>query len=103
MKAIGELEKAYNISVERRVNELWTSSFSLAKNDPKQYLCSHLNYIEITGNSGKYYGLYRIMPTNTKKNNSTDEITYKCEHVLATLLDDVMDGYYQYTNYTTTQ
>lgn len=103
MKAIGELEKAYNVSVERWINELWTASFTLTKNDPKQYLCSHLNFIEITGKSGKYYGLYRIMPTSTKKNSSTDEITYKCEHVLATLLDDVMDGYYQYTNYTTTQ
>lgn len=62
-----------------------------------------MNYIDIYSDSGKYYGLYRIMPTETKKSNSDDSITYKCEHVLATLLDDVMEGYFQYTNYTTTE
>jgi phage minor structural protein len=43
------------------------------------------------------------MPTETKRSSSGDSITYKCEHVLATLLDDVMDGYFQYSGYTTTQ
>ncbi|MPW26266.1 hypothetical protein GC105_10750 [Alkalibaculum sp. M08DMB] len=100
---IGILENAYDQSVKRTVNELWQASFSLPKSDPKNELCSHLNFIDITGDSGRYYGLYRIMPTSTTKNESTDSITYTCEHVLATLLDDVMDGYHQYTNYTTRQ
>src|SRR5690554_4622308 len=43
------------------------------------------------------------MPTEPRKSVETNRITYRCEHVLATLMDDVMDGYHQYTNYTTTE
>lgn len=100
---LGILENAYNIPVKRTVNELWQSSFSLPKSDPKNELCSHLNFIDITGPSGRYYGLYRIMPTETKKSVSEESITYTCEHVFATLLDDVMDGYHQFSGYNTRQ
>lgn len=101
MIEIGILENAYNIPVKRTVNELWQSSFSLPKNDPKNELCSHLNFIDIMSDSGRYYGLYRIMPTRTQKSESSESITYTCEHVLSTLLDDVMDGYFQFSGYTT--
>jgi phage minor structural protein len=101
MNQLGVLENVYDISVERTVNEVWQSSFKLPQNDPKNKLCTHLNFIEIISPSGRNYGVYRIMPTQTKKSNSDESITYKCEHVFATLLDDVMEGYYQYTNYTT--
>lgn len=103
MQEIGILENSYDISVKRTVNELWQSSFCLPKSDPKNELCSHMNYVDITSDSGRYYGLYRIMPTETTISDSDESITYTCEHVLATLLDDVMDGYFQYTNYTTAQ
>lgn len=92
MKELGVLDKSHNILIERRVNELWYSSFSLPKDDPKNKLCDHMNYIEITSPSGRYMGLYRIMPIRTKKNRDSDHITYECEHVLATLIDDVIDG-----------
>ncbi|MBH1941629.1 phage tail protein [Mobilitalea sibirica] len=101
MTEIGILENTYNISVQRTVNEVWQSSFSLPKTDPKNSLCSHLNYIEIISPSGRNYGLYRIMPTETIKSTDDDSITYKCEHVLATLMDDVIDDYLQLTGYST--
>ena len=100
---IGILENAYSVGVKRLTNELWTASFSLPKTDPKNSLCDHLNYIEITSVSGRYYGLYRIMPTETIKNANDDSITYSCEHVFATLLDDVINGYYQFSGYSTRQ
>lgn len=103
MQEIGILENAYDISVKRTVNELWQSSFCLPISDQKNELCSHMNYIDITSDTERYYGLYRIMPTETSLSDSNESITYTCEHVLATLLDDVMDGYFQYTNYTTDQ
>lgn len=99
MEAMGVLENAFNASVNRRANELWTASFSLPADDPKNNLCKHFNYVEFIGSSGRNYGLYRIMPKETRKSQGV--ITYKCEHVLATLLDDVIDGYLQFTNYTT--
>lgn len=101
MTKIGVLENAFDISVTRRVNELWTASFSLPKNDKKNDLCSHLYYVDITSPTGRYYGLYRIMPTMTSKSESDDKITYTCHHVLSTLMDDVLDGYHQFTNQTT--
>lgn len=99
LKPIGILENAFDAPVNRRANELWTASFSLPINDEKNELCKHFNFIEFIGKSGRNYGLYRIMPKETQKTDNI--ITYKCEHVLATLLDDVMDGYFQYTNLTT--
>jgi len=101
MKPIGILENAFDAGVERRSNELWTASFSMPIDDPKNALCNHFNFVEFIGASGRNYGLYRIMPRNTKK--TENKITYSCEHVLATLLDDVMDGYFQFTNYTTAE
>lgn len=101
MEKIGLLENAHNINVERRVNELWTASFTLPKNDPKTDLCSHFNYIKVIGPSGREYGLYRIMPTETRKAISTNRIIYRLEHVFATLMDDVMEGYHQFTGFPT--
>jgi len=92
LTSIGVLENAYNISVTRRVNALWTASFALPADDDKNELCSHLNFVEIVSPSGKYLGLYRIMPTETRKSVNADRIIYRLEHVLATLLDDVIDG-----------
>ena len=43
------------------------------------------------------------MPTQTVKSNSDDSITYTCEHVISTLLDDVIEGYHQYSGYATPQ
>ncbi|WP_363549528.1 phage tail spike protein [Caldifermentibacillus hisashii] len=99
LKPIGILENAFHVPVNRKANELWTASFSLPINDSKNELCSHFNYVEFVGASGRNYGLYRIMPKETRK--TANIITYQCEHVMATLLDDVMDGYFQYTNLTT--
>lgn len=100
-KSLGILENAHNINVERRVNELWTASFTLPKNDPKTKLCNHFYYIKVIGPSGRSYGLYRIMPTETRKAVSTNRIIYRLEHVFATLLDDVMEGYHQFTGFPT--
>ncbi|WP_079708077.1 phage tail spike protein [Paraliobacillus ryukyuensis] len=93
LNAIGELDKVISAPVTRKANELWTASFTLALDDPKQYLCSHFNYVEIYGESGFNYGKYRIMPSKTKRSKSEETVTYECEHVLSTLLDDVIDGY----------
>lgn len=101
LKELGILKNAYNVGVKRTVNEVWQSSFKLPKNDKKNKLCSHFNYIEIISDSKRNYGLYRIVPTKTKKSINTDYIEYKCESVLAILLDDIMEGYHQYTNYKT--
>ncbi|MEW5567391.1 phage tail spike protein [Rossellomorea marisflavi] len=99
MGTLAILENAYDQEVEREVNQLWYFSFSLPINDPKNEHCKHFNLVSVSGKSGRDYGLYRIMPTQTKKHGHY--IRYECEHVLSTLMDTVMEGFTNYTNLTT--
>ncbi|WP_163526608.1 phage tail spike protein [Halobacillus ihumii] len=92
------LENAYDGEITRRANELWSASFSMPAVDPKNEHCDHFNYVKIHGESGRYYGLYRIMQMERQEDDDSEEIRYKCEHVLATLLSDVIYGYTQFTN-----
>jgi phage minor structural protein len=93
------LENAYDKSLEREVNQLWYFSFSMPIDDEKNIHCQHYNYVEVVSKTGRNYGLYRIMPIETKKHENY--IKYQCEHVLATLLDTVIDGFQSFTNLST--
>ncbi|MER2057234.1 MAG: phage tail protein [Niallia sp.] len=105
------LQNAYNISYEKVHNQLWSASFSLPLNDPKNKHCTPLSFVEIVDdyiNSegeevSEYVGLFRIVPKTTVKNASANEVTYELEHVLATLLDKQIFGFEQTTNLTTRQ
>jgi phage minor structural protein len=94
------LENAYSIGYEKSFNALWTASFSLPLNDEKNAECQSLYFVEVTDNDD-YIGLFRIIPSNTVKSESTNEVKYQCEHVLSTLLDDVLFLYHQNDNLTT--
>lgn len=62
-------------------------------NDPKNAECQPLYYVEIADDlTGEYIGLFRIIPSLTTRSESTEAVTYNCEHVFATLLDDVIFG-----------
>ena len=80
------LENAYSISYEKQVNSIWQASFCLPLNDPKVNKVELLKYVEIWDDD-EYIGLFRIIPKQTIKNESTQEVRFQCEHVLATLLD----------------
>lgn len=95
------LENAYNIGYVREANALWKASFSLPLNDPKVEKVESLQYIELTDDD-EYIGLFRIMPRLTRKNSQANYVTFRCEHVLATLLDSSLFKYHQLSNYTTT-
>ncbi|HGH7178554.1 TPA: phage tail spike protein [Bacillus luti] len=92
------LENAYKISYEQQFNAIWTAAFSLPLNDLKDKEITAFDFLELFDN-GKRIGMFRILPKETVKNSHT--ITYKCEHVLATLLSDVLFRYHQLSNYTT--
>lgn len=82
------LENAYGVTEDKKINALWYLEFTLPENDPKNDYCKTFNYVRY--NDGE---LYRIMPKTTSA-EETGANTYKCEHVLATLLDNVMFGYH---------
>lgn len=96
MQLIAVLENAFNISYEQAINELWSASFSLPANDPKNEYCQPFYFVEIFDGDERV-DLFRII--NHKYDYRGDKvITYNCEHVLATLLDDIMFQYHQTTN-----
>ena len=94
------LENAYKIKYNPPLNEVWTAGFSLPFTDLKREEIETFDYVEIFDN-GKRIGMFRVM--DSVENRDADEkiITYECEHVLSTLLDGVLFGYHQLSNYTT--
>lgn len=96
MKELARLENAYAISYELTLNELWTCSFKLPKDDKKNQYCQTHFFVELF-DSGKRLELFRILPSVMTR-EEVAYIEYECEHVLATLLDDVMFQYHQIGN-----
>jgi len=101
-KRLAYLQNAYNISYEQPINALWTASFSLPYSDKKNIYCSAFNLIELWDVSydGRdvYVGLFRIMPRVEDILGTEASIEYTLEHVLNTLLDDVMLGWHEIGN-----
>jgi phage minor structural protein len=102
MALVAVLQNAYKIGYEKRFNEIWTAQFSLPADDPKNAECLPFRFVEIY-DAGERVDLFRIIPTRSVKNESDFTVTYTCEHVLATLLDDILFQYHQTTGYTPTQ
>ena len=100
LQPTGVLENAYGLQYEKTFNEIWGASFSMPLNDAKNKYCNPLYYIEIMDEE-EYIGLFRIIPKSTVKNESTKEVNYTLEHVLATLLDKSIFRYKQTTNIST--
>jgi len=96
MNRIAYLENAHNIGYDLPLNELWTANFTMPADDDKNIHCKPFNFVEIF-DGGERVELFRIMPS-TLKRSTTGSIVYQCEHVLATLLDDVMFQYHQIGN-----
>lgn len=91
------LQNAYNIGYSLTVNGVSTASFSLPTSDEKNAFCQPLDYVEMF-DADKRVGLFRIVPTTFVRDKSTAEYTYQCEHVLATLMDDLLFGWHEIGN-----
>lgn len=96
MQRLAYLDKAFNISYTTRLNALWTASFSMPAADHKNEYCQPFYFVELFDGE-KRVELFRIMPTRQEKGTS-NVITYECEHVLATLLDNLLFGCHQIGN-----
>lgn len=96
MQRLAYLDKAFNISYTTRLNALWTASFSMPAADHKNEYCQPFCFVELFDGE-KRVELFRIMPTRQEKGTS-NIITYECEHVLATLLDNLLFGCHQIGN-----
>lgn len=97
LKPVAILENAFAVGYEKRLNELWTAQFSLPANDPKNAECQPFRFVEIFDGDERV-DLFRIVPMDTKRQSDGYVVTYHCEHVLATLLDDILFQYHQVGN-----
>lgn len=97
MQRLAYLDKAFDISYTTKMNALWTAAFSLPADDPKVEYCKIHYFVELFDDDERVE-LFRILPSVQTKNSNTNVITYKCEHVLATLLDKIMFNYHQIGN-----
>lgn len=85
------LQNAFSIVETHELNQIYTLSFSLPADDEKTQFCQPRHYVR-WGEDGE---LYRIKAPKYSESN-TSVITYECEHVITTLVDNVMFGSFQY-------
>ena len=93
MSRLAFLENASSIGYELPLNGLWTATFTLPADDPKVEYCQPLNYVEIFDGETRI-DLFRIVGEDLTRSNEAYR-AFSCEHVLATLLNDVMFRYHQ--------
>lgn len=93
MELVGILQNAASISYTRPHNDLFTATFELPYSDPKTALCDTHYIVDIfDGDVSK--GKYRILDEpETEISGVSKFLKYSCEHVIACLLNDVIDGY----------
>lgn len=104
LKETGVIQNAYDISYTKEENQIWLASFSLPLNDPKASLLKQLEYVHIYDDeSDEEVGLFRIMDIEEHFSIDSRRITVDCMHVIHTLADSVIDGYYQKDNLTTVE
>lgn len=94
-RLLGVLDNASEIAFSLTHNDLWTASFTLPSGDPKNALCQAHNMVRIPDGT-RDLGLYRIVGMPTSEETAFGGVkTYSLEHVMATLLDDVLFGYHE--------
>ncbi|MGF6356175.1 phage minor structural protein [Paenibacillus sp. 4624] len=97
MRKVAYLENAFDVSYDAPMNAIWTANFSLPANDEKNAECQPLYFVEIFDGEERLE-LFRILKPTTKRGSDGPFISYECEHVLGTLLDDVLFLYHTVGN-----
>ncbi len=90
------LDKAINVGYSQAYNGLWTAHFTLPADDPKNKYCTPYNYVEIYDGK-KRIELFRIVPSRLTR-AANGYTTYDCEHVIATLIDNILFKFHEIGN-----
>lgn len=86
-KKIAVLDNAFEIDETKEINSVYSLEFSMPSTDLKNDLCQKYYYVRY--DEGE---LYRITSVTKSSSNGQQIIRYFCEHVIATLIDDVIFG-----------
>lgn len=98
---VADLNNAYEVGVEQRINELSRAWFHLPIDDVHVLECTHRRYAEIY-NGDTRVDLFRIIQITTADFDGKKYYRYDCEHVLATLQDHKVNAALYGTTNTTT-
>lgn len=93
MNRLAFLENASTVNYDLPLNGLWTGGFSLPADDPKNEYCEPHNYVELYDGETRI-DLFYIIGEDLARSNEAYRV-YSCEHVLGTLLTDVLFRYHQ--------
>ena len=93
MKRLAYLDNAISAGYTLEANSLWTATFTMPADDKKNQYCEPLNYVEIFDGDERI-DLFRIIGEDLERGDGATRF-YNCEHVLATLLNDVLFQYHQ--------
>ena len=85
------LQNAYEITETREINQIYHMTFSIPADDEKAQYIQPFHYVR-WGDDGE---LYRIINTELE-DNDMPTLQVECEHVISTLVDDLMFGAIQY-------
>lgn len=89
------LDNAGDIGYDLKHNDLWTGSFTMPAGDPKNDHCQAHNLVRLPDGT-RQTGLFRIISAPSSEETALGGVkTYNVEHVMATLLDDVLFGYHE--------
>jgi len=97
MSLIAILENATDKGYEKKLNDLWQATFSMPADDPKAKLCTPFRIVELFDGEDRV-DLFRILPSVYSSDESSEIIVFNCEHVLATLVDDILFQYHEQNN-----
>lgn len=86
LKRLAYLENAFNKNEDIKINSIYYLNFSIPADDPKVKYLQPYYYVKCNKN------LYRILP-KTIETDDLSILNVECEHVLATLLNDVIFGH----------
>lgn len=85
LKRVAYLENAFEIVEDIKINSINYLNFKIPNNDSKVKLLKPFYYVKCNEN------LYRILP-KVVETEELEVLSVECEHVLATLLNDVIFG-----------
>lgn len=97
MKRLAYLDNAIAVGYSLELNSLWSATFTLPADDKKNQYCAPLNFVEIFDGDERI-DLFRIIGEDLERSDGATRF-YNCEHVLATLLSDVLFQYHQRGGY----
>lgn len=95
MQLVAVLENATQISYTKKYNDFYTCSFKMPIEDPKTALCETHFIVDIF-DGNKNIGKFRIIEQpESQIGQNGSYVSFSCQHVIAFLLNDVIDGYLQ--------